>query len=139
MKLTIKAVIATCLAVTARRADRPGERRSAAGAAVQSQDVTAYELRRFIAKRISLLPAPSQPSSGPPRPKQLRTRLLEDDVYRGWPREWVESGPRFEDLGIVASGAGYRMRKLRYEIVPGFQSTAILYEPARCAAKFRPS
>ncbi len=35
----------------------------------------------------------------------------------------------FEDLGVIETGRGYRMRKLRYEIVPGFQSTAILYEP----------
>jgi hypothetical protein len=42
----------------------------------------------------------------------------------------VEAQPKFEDLGIAGSGPGYRIRKLRYEIVPGSQSTAILYEPA---------
>jgi hypothetical protein len=41
----------------------------------------------------------------------------------------VNAPPRFEDLGVISGGAGYRLRKLRYEIVPGFQSTAILYEP----------
>ena len=35
----------------------------------------------------------------------------------------------------MASGAGYRIRKLRYEIVPGFQSTAVLYEPAEVRGK----
>ena len=29
----------------------------------------------------------------------------------------------------METGKGYRLRKFRYEIVPGFTSTAILYEP----------
>jgi dienelactone hydrolase len=63
--------------------------------------------------------------------KRSRDSVLREIVYYGWPREWVEAPPRFEDLGEVPAGPGYRMRKLRYEIVPGFYSTAILYEPAR--------
>jgi hypothetical protein len=55
-------------------------------------------------------------------------------VFHGWPQEWVESPPRFEDLGVL-SGKGYRLHKLRYEIVPGFYSTAILYEPERLEGK----
>jgi len=47
----------------------------------------------------------------------------------------VEAPPKFEDLGIIESGKGYRIRKLRYEIVPGFQSTAILYEPENLSGK----
>ena len=43
--------------------------------------------------------------------------------------KWVNSPPKFEDVGVVETGQGYRLRKLRYEIVPGFQSVAILYEP----------
>src|SRR5205807_6829714 len=50
-------------------------------------------------------------------------------VFHGWPREWVDAPAKFEDLGVIPSGPGYRIRKLRYEIVPGFWSSAILYEP----------
>ena len=56
-------------------------------------------------------------------------------IFHGWPREWVDAPPEFEDLGVIESGHGYRMRKLRYEIVPGFRSTAILYEPERVDGK----
>jgi dienelactone hydrolase len=52
-------------------------------------------------------------------------------VYHGWPKQWVLATPKFEELGTVKSGNGYRVRKLRYEIVPGFQSVAILYEPEK--------
>jgi hypothetical protein len=47
-------------------------------------------------------------------------------VFHGWPREWVDAPPKFEDAGLVPSGPGYRIRKLRYEIAPGFHSTATL-------------
>ncbi len=43
--------------------------------------------------------------------------------------------PKFEDLGEITGGNGYRMRKLRFEIVPGFDSTAILYEPLNVHGK----
>ena len=33
------------------------------------------------------------------------------------------------------SGKGYRMRKLRFEILPGFETTAILYEPENASGK----
>jgi dienelactone hydrolase len=38
-------------------------------------------------------------------------------------------------LGVIETGQGYRLRKLRYEVVPGFQSVAILYEPENLQGK----
>ena len=56
-------------------------------------------------------------------------------MFHGWPKEWVDGPAKFEDLGIFQSGDGYRIRKLRYEIVPGFQSVALLYEPEHLAGR----
>jgi len=61
--------------------------------------------------------------------------LLHDVVFHGWPDEWVNSQPKFEDMGVIETGQGYRLRKLRYEIAPGFQSVAILYEPEKPQGK----
>ncbi len=60
---------------------------------------------------------------------------MKDVIFHGWPPRWVEAEPRFEDLGIIASGRGYRLRGLRYEILPGFQTTALLYEPENLTGK----
>ncbi|PYT54303.1 MAG: hypothetical protein DMG46_22220 [Acidobacteria bacterium] len=65
----------------------------------------------------------------------MRQHLLQDVVFHGWPDEWVNTPPRFEDIGVIETGQGYRLRKLRYEIVPGFQSVAILYEPEKLRGK----
>jgi hypothetical protein len=96
---------------------------------IQTPEVTAYQLRRFVLNKIAKLPSPASPEQWTAEAKQLRQRVLNEVVFHGWPREWVDAPPRFEDMGSVPTGMGYRIRKLRYEIVPGFASTAILYEP----------
>ena len=64
------------------------------------------------------------------RTATLRKHVLEDVAYHGWPDAWVKSAPAFHELAVV-EGSGYRVHKLRYEIVPGFTATALLYEPGK--------
>jgi dienelactone hydrolase len=96
---------------------------------VQPRVIPEYELRHHLMSRIPKLPAPTRAEEWAAEAKRIRQHLLGDVVFHGWPREWVESPPHFEDLGLIDSGHGYTLRKLRYEIVPGFQSTALLYGP----------
>jgi len=69
------------------------------------------------------------------RAQTLRKHLLDDIAFHGWPREWVDAAPKFQDMGVLETGNGYRLRELRYEIVPGYQSTAILYEPEKVSGR----
>ena len=96
---------------------------------IQAAEVTEYLLREYAMAHVAPLSAPQSPQQWTSEANRLRRHLLDDVVFHGWPNEWVDSPVKFEDLGIVSTGTGYRMRKLRYEIVAGFQSTAILYEP----------
>ena len=98
---------------------------------VQSQDIPAYQLRRHLLERVPQLQKPESQEAWSAEAKRLRQHLLRSIVFHGWPEEWVDSPPRFEESGTIETGQGYRMRKLRYEIVPGFNSTAILYEPEK--------
>jgi len=102
---------------------------------VQPPVITEFQLRHYLMSRVAPLHVPATPDEWTVEAKRLRKHLLDDVVFHGWPREWIDSGPKAEDLGVIESGKGYRMRKLRYEIVPGFQSTAILYEPDSIAGK----
>src|SRR5262249_7425491 len=102
---------------------------------LQSPEVVAFQLRQFLIDRVANLRVPGSAGQWTARTQQLRKHLLEDVVFHGWPQEWVKSSPKFEDLGPISSGQGYRLRKLRYEIVPGFFSTAILYEPENLQSK----
>jgi len=96
---------------------------------VQPAAVTQFQLEQYLLARIPPLPSPSTPELWTAEEKRLRKHILEDVAFHGWPREWIESAPHFEEVGIIETEHGYRIRKLRYEIVPGFTSTALMYEP----------
>lgn len=98
---------------------------------IQASAVVEFELRQYLSGKVPKLVVPGSSAQWKAEAERTRRHLLEDVIFHGWPREWVTSRPNIEDLGLIPipAGRGYRMRKIRYEIVPGFQSTAILYEP----------
>src|ERR1700677_3680740 len=100
---------------------------------LQSPLLVSEELRHFMLKRVPELPAPSSAADWQKEAERLREHEL-SVIYHGWPREWVEAKPQFEKVGVIER-KGYRIVKLRYEIVPGFESTALLYEPEHMTGK----
>lgn len=96
---------------------------------VQLPAITQFQLQNFLMAQIPPLPSPSSADQWTAEEERLRHHILDDVAFHGWPREWVDSGPRFEQVGVIQTSHGYHIRKLRYEIVPGFRSTALLYEP----------
>ena len=101
---------------------------------ILSPQVAVFQLRQYILHRVAKPPAPSTAPQWTSESARLRQHLLTDVVFHGWPREWVEAPPKFEEAGAI-QGQGYRIRKFRYEIVPGFQSVALLYEPENLHGK----
>jgi dienelactone hydrolase len=102
---------------------------------LEPPDVVAFQIRQYLFQRISPLPAPQSAAQWTAEAERLRKHLLDDVVFHGWPKAWAEAPPKFEDLGTIESHNGYRVRRFRYEIVPGFQSTALLYEPENLSGK----
>ena len=96
--------------------------------------VAVFQLKQYVLHRVAKPPAPSSAEQWTAESGRLRRHLVDDVVFHGWPRDWVEAPPKFEDAGVI-EGKGYRVRKLRYEIVPGFQSVALLYEPENLQGK----
>ncbi len=108
---------------------RPAMLADSLGQSLQTPEVSAEQLRQYLFRKSPEPPRATSVERWASEAAQLRKHLLTDVIFHGWPPAWVEGSPKFEDLGVFYSGNGYRMRKLRYEVVPGFQSTAILYEP----------
>jgi dienelactone hydrolase len=94
-----------------------------------------YQMKQYILGRVAPPPAARSAPEWTAQAQRLRQHLLKDVVFHGWPEAWVNAAPKFEEVGVVETGQGYRLRKLRYEIVPGFQSVAILYEPENLQGK----
>ncbi|MGI8746397.1 MAG: alpha/beta hydrolase family protein [Bryobacteraceae bacterium] len=101
---------------------------------LQNADVTAWQIRRYVVRQVPKLVVPARPEQWTAESKKLRRRTLET-AFHGWPKEWIDSLPVFHDLGEIPAGKGYRLHKFLYEIVPGFQATALLYEPEAAHGK----
>ena len=103
---------------------------------ILSPAVAEFQIRQYLINRVAPPPhVPSSPQEWTSEAARLRHHLLDDIAFHGWPKEWVEAGPKFEEMGVIETGSGYKIRKLRYEIVPGFYSAALLYEPDHTSGK----
>ncbi len=104
---------------------------------LQGPQVVTYQIQQFLMKHVPALPTPATGAEWTREAQQIREHVLHDVIYHGWPKSWVDAPPKFEDMGAVPvpAGAGYRLRKFRYEVVPGLYSTAVLYEPAHLTGK----
>ncbi|QNI37465.1 alpha/beta hydrolase family protein [Edaphobacter albus] len=94
---------------------------------LQDPTVVTDELRHFLLKKVPALPPASSKTALHQQAETLRKHALAT-IYHGWPEEWINSAPKFERVGVIER-KGYRIVKYRYEIVPGFYSAALLYEP----------
>ncbi len=99
------------------------------GEELVSPSVSVYQVRHYLVNLVAQPPSAASASQWSQEANRLREHWLNDVVYHGWPRDIVEAPARFEETGVIETGKGYRIRKLRYEIVPGFCSAALLYEP----------
>ena len=112
---------------------------------IQTPDVTAYQLRQYLMGRMSPLPSPVGAPEWTAEAKRIRRHLLDEVVFHGWPSDWVNAPPKFEEAGVI-EGNGYRIRKFRDEIVPGFQSADVGFSgpcqscraPCACGCKSGP-
>lgn len=100
---------------------------------LQSPPLLADQLRHLMLKSVPPLVLPGTPEQWTQQASQIREREL-SVLYHGWPKEWVVSPPHFEQTGII-DRPGYRIVKLRYEVVPGLYSVALLYEPEHFSGK----
>ena len=105
---------------------------------VQSPGVATYQMQEFLMKRAPGLPHHvTSAQQWTAEAQRVREHVLRDVVFHGWPKAWIDSPPKFIDEGPapVPPGAKYRVERLRYEILPGMYSAALLYEPTHLVGK----
>jgi hypothetical protein len=102
---------------------------------IEAPDVWRFEQLQYVLDKVPALPPATTAAQWTRDAESLRGRLLEDVIFHGWPKEVVNAKPVFEEVGRISSGKGYRIRKLRYEVVPGMWSIALIYEPENLNGK----
>jgi hypothetical protein len=93
------------------------------------------EWQEYLDRRIPRMPDVKTIDEWEKHAARLRKDLLDKVVFRGEAAAWRELKTRVEWLGDMAGGPGYRIKKLRYEAVPGLWIPALLYEPEKPAGK----
>ena len=131
----IVAALAAAGAPPAAAQSEPDQVRAILTGEILPPAVAQFQMKRFLAERTLPPPSPATSDAWTAEARRLRGRILDEVVFHGWPRAWVDAPPHFQETGVTETGQGYRLRKLRYEILPGFHGAAILYEPERLSGK----
>src|SRR5437016_6304326 len=78
---------------------------------------------------------PTPLPNGRKRVAELRREILNQVVLRNVPIAWYKDKPQITWGKVLETDKGYRIKKLKYEALPGLWVPALLYEPAKVAGK----
>jgi dienelactone hydrolase len=92
------------------------------------------EVQVYTAARVKSMPSVSTAAQWDQVSEKLRGEVLNKVVLRGEARRWNEAKTKVEWLEAI-TGPGYRVKKLRYEAIPGLWIPALLYEPEKLSGK----
>ena len=93
------------------------------------------EVEAFVESRIPVMPKPATIDEWSSFVRKSRKQTLDRVIYRGEAVRWRQAPTHVEWLGTIEGGPGYRIKKLRYEAVPGVWVPALLYEPEKLTGK----
>ncbi len=89
---------------------------------------TRVDTQVWLASKVPVLHVPTDRAAWERESARLRARVLDEVVYRGTAREWRAQTVRIESFGEIPAN-GYRVRRIRFEAVPGLHVPALVYEP----------
>lgn len=102
---------------------------------VLTPGVTLEQVQAFCESRVPGMPDVSTAAEWERIARDLRERTLREVVYRGEAAEWAAVETRVEWFDEIDAAPEYRIRKLRYEAVPGLWVPALLYEPKQLSGR----
>ncbi len=123
------------LAIPAARAEEPSLVQAALSAPAFPAELPLNEIKEFLEPRIVQPPLVTTREKWEQSAGALRSQILERIVFRGRAADWRTSQGKVEWLETVAGGLGYRIRKFRFEVIPGMWIPALLYEPDKLVDK----
>lgn len=91
---------------------------------------TLVETQIHLASRVKPIPPIGDSAQWDRYVPQLRNQILDNVVFRGEAAKWRDAPASVEWLDTVAAN-GYRLKKFRYQAIPGMWMAGLLYEPAQ--------
>src|ERR1051326_2223774 len=98
-------------------------------------NVPLEEVQAYTEARVPLMPAVKSVGEWERIASQMRRETLDRVVFQGQAAEGRKGKGKVVWLATMEGGLGYRIKKLRYEAVPGLWIPALLYEPEHLSGK----
>jgi len=92
-------------------------------------------MMRYYTEKLPGIRYPDNAAEWTRRGAKIRKELLANVYLRGHRRGILNAPPNVQWRGVIETGRGYRIRKLRYEGYPGMWVPALLYEPTGLRGK----
>ncbi len=92
------------------------------------------EMRIYVGSHVPQMPVFSNAEEWTRFANGIRSRVLNEVVFRGDAKKWRTAHTKVEWLDTIEAD-DYRIRKLRYEAVPGLWIPALQYEPKSFSGK----
>jgi hypothetical protein len=93
------------------------------------------EVQAYTEGRIPPMPESSTVTEWEEHADRMRRETLEKVVFRGEAAKWRTAKTQVEWFDTIEGGPEYRIKKLRYEALPGLWIPALLYEPKTLEGK----
>lgn len=93
------------------------------------------EVQAFTEAAVPLMPAVKSADEWQQIAERLRKDTLEKVIFRGEAARWRDAPWQTQWLETIDGGPGYRIKKLRFEVLPGLWVPALLYEPEKLEGK----
>ena len=99
-------------------------------------NLSLSEVQTFCEARVPAVPKVASVADWEQHATKMRADVLERIVFRGEPaKSWRDAKTKVEWLDTIEGGPGYKIRKLRYEALPGLWIPALLYLPDNLTGK----
>jgi hypothetical protein len=108
--------------------------------ALLSKEITGprqsrLDTEEFLRKRVPRMPKLTTAEDWDKEAARIRADVLDKVIFRGEAARWRDAKLGVKWLETIKGGPGYRIKKLRYEALPGLWVPALLYEPEKLDGK----
>ncbi|HEY7157624.1 MAG TPA: acetylxylan esterase [Gemmataceae bacterium] len=128
-------VLLFTVTVPAIHADEPSPLKQALSREIIGPRQALLDVQERIEARIPRMPDVKTAAEWDKYAERIRREVLNRVVFRGEAAAWRDAKCQVKWLDTIPGGPGYRIKKLRYEALPGLWIPALLYEPDKLAAK----
>ena len=98
-------------------------------------DLALAEVQVFNETRVPDMPRVRTAVEWQAKAAQMRKDVLDKVVFRGGAAKWRHTPLKVEWFDTIEGLPGYRIKKLRFECLPGWWIPALLYEPTKLSGK----